>query len=173
MVGSPGFVAPELLLTGRIGPEGDLFGLGACLFEAVEGYGAFVRDQPIAGLFASASPHPPLQHAAELAPVIDGLLIKDPIQRMRAPEALAALTAIAAGQPLPAAANTVSDTPETIIRSRRPVPHNDLGPGQRVITFLPALTSMPFRRGAPIDRLPWTALPTRQVFGVRELDDDH
>ncbi|GHJ47340.1 hypothetical protein Cs7R123_46820 [Catellatospora sp. TT07R-123] len=84
--GSPGYIAPERIVTGRVGVEGDYFGLGAVLYFLVEGTPPFSHDDPVAGMFASATrPHPPAVNAgtAGLAEVIEGLLVKEPRQRMR------------------------------------------------------------------------------------------
>lgn len=104
VLGSPGYVAPERVSGGRTGPAADLFGLGATLFFLVEGYGPFDNEDPLAGLLASATqPHPRFRNAGPLTPVIDGLLTKDPDQRMTAQAAHHTLTAIvnqAAGGPV-------------------------------------------------------------------------
>ncbi|MBX6751722.1 MAG: serine/threonine protein kinase, partial [Micromonosporaceae bacterium] len=102
VLGSPGYVAPERVARGRTGPAADLFGLGATLFFLVEGYGPFDNDDPLAGLLASATqPHPRPRNAGPLTPVIDGLLVKDPAQRMTAQAAAEALGAIVGGRGAP------------------------------------------------------------------------
>jgi hypothetical protein len=94
MVGTPGYIAPERVVTGRVGPEADLFGLGATLFYAVEGHAAFEHADPVAGAFAAAvRPHPRPERAGTLTPLIDALLEKEPDARAsiaRARELLAA-----------------------------------------------------------------------------------
>lgn len=58
-LGSPGYIAPERLNGQTTGREADLFGLGATLFCAVEGFGPFDRHDPLAALLATATtPHP-------------------------------------------------------------------------------------------------------------------
>jgi serine/threonine protein kinase len=94
-VGSPAYVAPELIRGGQVRPESDLFSLGATLFAAVEG------DQPfpggsifdtLAGVLEDAPG--PFVHAGPLRPVIEGLLAKEPEQRTSAQAATAALESI-------------------------------------------------------------------------------
>ena len=81
-LGSPGYIAPERLNGQSTGPEADLFGLGATLFCAVEGYGPFDRHDPLAALLATATnPHPAPKRAGALAPLLDALLDKDPASR--------------------------------------------------------------------------------------------
>lgn len=88
LLGSPGYIAPERLMSGQTGPPGDLFALGATLYFAVEGIGPFTAKETIAGLFATAiQPHPRPQRAGRLTPVLDGLLAKDPDERLSRPRA--------------------------------------------------------------------------------------
>jgi serine/threonine protein kinase len=92
LLGSPGYIAPERLTSGRVGPPGDMFGLGATLYYAVEGTGPFHTGEPLAGLFATAlRPHPRPERAGPLTPIIDGLLAKEPRDRLDAPRALVML----------------------------------------------------------------------------------
>lgn len=90
LVGSPSYTAPERAMTGQSGPAGDLWGLGASLYAAVEGHGPFDRDGgALASLTAVVADEPaPAVHAGPLLwPVISGLLRKDPDRRMDAAEA--------------------------------------------------------------------------------------
>ncbi|MFG1920306.1 protein kinase [Cryptosporangium sp. NPDC048952] len=97
LLGSPGYIAPERLMTGATTPGGDLFALGATLFFAAEGIGPFVAKETIVGLFASATqPHPrPKSAGPRLTQVIDGLLEKNPEERLDRSQARALLTSIA------------------------------------------------------------------------------
>ncbi len=90
LVGSIQYLAPERLRTGiaEPGPACDLWSLGATLYEAVEGRPAFRRDTAIETAYAiAADPHDAPRRAGALAPVIEGLLEKDPDQRMSARQA--------------------------------------------------------------------------------------
>jgi serine/threonine protein kinase len=88
LAGSPSYIAPERALGGQSGPPEDLWGLGASLYAAVEGRGPFERKEgPLASLTATVADEPePAVHAGPLAPVISGLLSKDPGQRLEAGE---------------------------------------------------------------------------------------
>jgi serine/threonine protein kinase len=101
---SPGYTAPERVVSGPVGPAADLFGLGATLYFALEGRGAFDRDEAVAGVFAAAvHPHPRPVRAGDLTELLDRLLAKDPAERATIAQARA-LLGIAGPQPLATAA---------------------------------------------------------------------
>ncbi|MFF4698829.1 serine/threonine-protein kinase [Streptomyces chattanoogensis] len=90
LVGSIQYLAPERLRTGiaEPGPACDLWSLGATLYQAVEGRHPFHRDTAIETAYAiAADTHEPPRNAGDLAPVIEGLLVKEPGRRMDAHEA--------------------------------------------------------------------------------------
>ncbi|MFF7229169.1 protein kinase [Streptomyces sioyaensis] len=90
LVGSIPYLAPERLRSGTTepGPACDLWSLGATLYEAVEGRPPFRRDTAIEMAYATVvEAHDPPRNAGGLAPVIEGLLVKDPGERMAAHEA--------------------------------------------------------------------------------------
>ena len=87
LVGSPSYIAPERARGGPSSPAGDLWGLGASLYAAVEGHPPFERDAPLATLTAVVVDEPEeAVHAGPLWPVISGLLRKDPDERLDATE---------------------------------------------------------------------------------------
>ncbi|WP_416983492.1 protein kinase domain-containing protein [Streptomyces sp. T028] len=89
ILGTPGYLAPERARGEPPTPAADLFSLGATLYTAVEGRGPFDRHGDYATLTAllGEDPTPPAR-AGQLAPVILGLLVKDPVRRS-SPEAAA------------------------------------------------------------------------------------
>ncbi|WIM98847.1 serine/threonine-protein kinase [Actinoplanes oblitus] len=88
LLGSPLYMAPERARFGIGGPPADLWGLGATLYAALEGHSPFERSSTMATLSALATEEPaPAQHAGPLAPLLAGLLRKDPAERMVAEEA--------------------------------------------------------------------------------------
>ena len=87
LVGSPSYIAPERARGGESSPAGDLWGLGASLYAAVEGHPPFERDAALATLTAVVVDEPEeAAHAGPLWPVISGLLRKDPDERFGAAE---------------------------------------------------------------------------------------
>ncbi|GIF62839.1 hypothetical protein Ais01nite_08740 [Asanoa ishikariensis] len=85
VLGSPAYLAPERATDGHTGPAADLWSLGATLYAAVEGRSPYARSSSIATLAALATElPPPPQRAGPLTEVLDGLLRKDPEQRIDA-----------------------------------------------------------------------------------------
>ncbi|WP_370018740.1 protein kinase domain-containing protein [Planotetraspora sp. GP83] len=99
LIGTPAFIAPERAAGAQAQRASDLWSLGVTLFLAVEGRSPFHRGHALATLAAVMYEEPgPLHRAGSLAPVITGLLIKDPSRRITAEEAAAQLMAVSAGQ---------------------------------------------------------------------------
>ncbi|WP_281174661.1 serine/threonine-protein kinase [Cryptosporangium arvum] len=82
LLGSPQYIAPERARGRPFGPPSDLFSLGATLYTAVEGRPPFDRGDPLPTMTAVVvEPPDQMAFAGPLAPVLLGLLEKDPEQR--------------------------------------------------------------------------------------------
>lgn len=96
ILGSPQFVSPERARDGSSTIAADLWSFGATLYAAVEGRPPFHRASAMATLTALATEDPdPPARAGPLAPVLLGLLRRDPAERLTAAEARDALVAVA------------------------------------------------------------------------------
>ncbi|MFF1739734.1 serine/threonine-protein kinase [Streptomyces mirabilis] len=88
VVGSPEFLAPERALGQRSGPASDLWSLGVLLYAAVEARSPFRQNTPLSTLRAIVDAElPQVRRAGALTPVIEGLLRKDPDERLTAEQA--------------------------------------------------------------------------------------
>ncbi|MBW8804628.1 MAG: protein kinase [Catenulisporales bacterium] len=110
-IGSPGYVAPERVISQDAGAVGDMFSLGATLYEAVEGVPAFRAD--VIGSVVAGQPAP-LHRGGRLTALITRLLDKDPATRPDVAAAFALVgdwtpppTVEASGSPLPSLAQDV------------------------------------------------------------------
>ncbi|QUW84721.1 protein kinase [Streptomyces mirabilis] len=121
VVGSPEFLAPERALGRRSGPASDLWSLGVLLYAAVEARSPFRQNTPLSTLRAIVDAElPQVRRAGALTPVIEGLLRKDPDERLTAEQAEQDLRLICQGgvpdagivQP-PSDSPTVSAQPTT------------------------------------------------------------
>ncbi|ADP82858.1 serine/threonine-protein kinase [Pseudofrankia inefficax] len=91
--GTPAYMAPERLRGGPTTLTADLFALGATLLFAADGVAPFHRDDVVASLQAVLFDEPePSRDLGPLAPVIAGLLLKEPAARLRADGVAALLT---------------------------------------------------------------------------------
>ncbi|ASU82518.1 serine/threonine protein kinase [Nocardiopsis gilva YIM 90087] len=92
LVGSPEYMPPERIRGDQAAGAADLWSVGVTLYAMCEGASPFRRDSVTAAIAAVLSaPLPPTERAAPLAPLIRGLLERDPARRLTADQALALL----------------------------------------------------------------------------------
>lgn len=104
IVGTPGYLAPEQIHGGVVGPQTDLFALGCVLYRAATGHAAFAGPTVWAQLSALANQRPPAPRSSnatvptELDRLILQLLRTAPAQRP--PSATAVVAALRQIQPV-------------------------------------------------------------------------
>lgn len=126
LIGTPGYVAPEVADGGASTAAADLFSLGATLFAAVEGGSPWGdRDTPFRQLRrAAAFELEPARRAGALAPILDALLQQQP----SAADAARLLSETAGTQPIPQPS-----------KQRRRVPRRLLFAGATVLVVVAAV----------------------------------
>ncbi|WP_112271781.1 serine/threonine-protein kinase [Lentzea terrae] len=82
LIGSPAYMSPERLAGGEAMPAWDLWALGATLFYATEGKGAFDRPTTSATILAVMNERPQPRVTGPLGELITGLLEPDPERRL-------------------------------------------------------------------------------------------
>src|SRR6266571_1832727 len=98
VVGSPGFMSPEQAEGREVGPPSDIFSLGAVLAFAATGQGPFGSGSTPALVYRVVHSSPQLDLVpAEVRPLVERCLAKDPGGRPTAPDLLAGAAYPAAG----------------------------------------------------------------------------
>jgi hypothetical protein len=119
LIGSPAYMSPERLAGGPALPAWDLWALGATLFYAVEGRGAFDRATTSATILAVMSERARPRVTGPLGELITGLLEPDPERRLGVGEAHRLIErALSAGHGVTEAVVTapvVSAAPEPVV----------------------------------------------------------
>ncbi|MBL1095414.1 serine/threonine-protein kinase [Streptomyces coffeae] len=117
-VGSPEYTAPERMSGRRTGPESDLWSLGVLLCTLVSGQSPFHRDSLAGVLHAVVFDEIAVPEAAGgLKPVVEGLLRREPEQRLSTEETARLLRAYVGS----------ADTPEM------PLPRTEPRPGRALV----------------------------------------
>ncbi|MFF2861290.1 serine/threonine-protein kinase [Streptomyces rubiginosohelvolus] len=139
VIGTPSYLAPELFAPASPGPTpaSDLWALGVTLYEAVEGRVPFAGHEVWeVQENVRQSPDPVLRYAGPLAPVIQGLLIADPRERLDAATAEAMLREVLDDPTSPDAGAAAAAThPPTAVST--PDPSTPPTPALRTAVRLP------------------------------------
>jgi serine/threonine protein kinase len=127
LIGSPAYLSPEQAHGRPLTPGSDLWSLGATLYTAVEGRTPFHRENVMATLTAiiTEPPDPPTL-AGPLWPVIEGMLRKDPADRLDAIALAQALTEM----PAQDEADAALSRPSPVSCSRAGHPEKRSGDGR-------------------------------------------
>ncbi|AZQ72090.1 serine/threonine protein kinase [Streptomyces luteoverticillatus] len=134
LVGAPSYISPERARGQKPGPPADLWSLGGLLYAAVEGAPPYDKGSAIATLTAvMTEPLGPPRNAGPLAPVMYGLLAKDPQKRLDEAGARALLT------------DAVNAPDERL--PKPPEPQPDLEATQAIA--VPSIPEKPVRAAAP------------------------
>ncbi len=133
VLGSPHFISPERAVGGAFGPPSDLFSLGVSLFTAVEGRPPFDRGDPFETMRAvvEEAPARPVR-AGALAPVLYGLLEKDPARRWDVGRARHVLRELLAGPLANNAAHHVTDPYAVVPPAPAPPPRLTEAPSGQI-----------------------------------------
>jgi eukaryotic-like serine/threonine-protein kinase len=146
--GTPGYIAPEVLLGGTPDERSDIFSLGIVLYEALAGHHPFRVDPATStsGRILRCDPPPlPPSAPAEMNVVLALMLAKEPAQRyQRCTDVLEAVRSIHAGRGL---------VPERQLANSWP----RRGIWLAITVFLIVLISM-LLQGSLL-RMPWSATP--------------
>ncbi|WP_328956467.1 serine/threonine-protein kinase [Kitasatospora purpeofusca] len=97
LVGAPSYISPERAQGQKPGPPADLWSLGGTLYAMVEGRPPYDRGSALATLTAVMTEEltAPV-NAGPLRPVVEGLLAKDPAERLTAPQTRSMLKRVVA-----------------------------------------------------------------------------
>jgi tRNA A-37 threonylcarbamoyl transferase component Bud32 len=127
-VGSVNYAAPERMQGGESSPAADAWALGATLYKAVEGVAPFARDNWVETAYAAASEPPrPMERAGALGELIEGLLEKDPEERLTLQQAEEWLAGNVGTVALPAQQQAAARVPAGAGAAREPMQQSPAG----------------------------------------------
>ncbi|MFB6892722.1 serine/threonine-protein kinase [Kitasatospora sp. NPDC056327] len=122
LVGAPSYISPERAQGQKPGPPADLWSLGGTLYALVEGRPPYDRGSALATLTAVMTEElAPPANAGPLLPVIEGLLAKDPAERLTAPQTRSMLKRVVAEAVARAESTTEQDVPVAAPKGKPPV----------------------------------------------------
>ena len=152
ITGSPAYMAPEQATNKGAVPASDLWSLGATLYFAVEGRPPFDKGSPLPTLTSIVQdpPRPP-ERAGGLGPVLDGLLVKDPLARLSGAQLRRQLERVTATEPVAETARP-GDTmvlPEPVVVDEEPVAPAPRPPPPAPAPAAPPVTRRPPAAAAP------------------------
>jgi serine/threonine protein kinase len=163
LVGSPGYLAPEVASGGSATPASDMWSLGATLFHAVEGRAPYdtVDGNVVGTLYRIVNDPPPVPtRAGWLAPLVQQLMLHDPAARWDA-QRVASYLAGALSEGPPASPPVLRPAPAGASGSPGP----DVGESTSVFAVSPMSPESPVAtRAAPSNRSSPPGRPTRRIL---------
>ena len=170
VVGSPGFMSPEQAEGREVGPPSDVFSLGAVLAFAATGQGPFGSGSTPALVYRVVYSAPQLDLVpAEVRPLIDRCLAKDPARRPTAHDLLSGAAQPAAGWlPEPVTRALTAAPPTTTaaapLGTPAPVPRSPSIPGSLPVpgSLATAGPGRPARRARRLGR--WRPLTATLIL---------
>ncbi|MFI6153452.1 serine/threonine-protein kinase [Kitasatospora sp. NPDC051170] len=112
LVGAPSYISPERARGQKPGPPADMWSLGGTLYAMVEGRPPYDRGSALATLTAVMTEELTApENAGPLLPVIEGLLEKDPAERLDASQTRSMLKRVVAEATAKAESTTESAVP--------------------------------------------------------------
>ncbi|MEW2631309.1 serine/threonine-protein kinase [Streptomyces sp. NPDC048389] len=128
LIGTPPFMAPEQFQRPReVGPEADVFALGAVLVHAATGRGPFDSDSPYIVAYQVVHNEPDLSDVPEdLVPLLARCLAKDPRERPTPYELMVALRAASPSSGYDT--QPYIPTPREHVTAQKPAPHGNTTP---------------------------------------------
>jgi eukaryotic-like serine/threonine-protein kinase len=77
-MGTPAYMAPEQVRGGSVDPRTDIYSLGIIMYELFTGTTPYVGNDPIeiALQHVTGQPKPPREHAPDLSPVLEAIILK-------------------------------------------------------------------------------------------------
>ena len=123
VIGSAPYISPEQAKNGLVSTKSDLYSLGVVLYEMLAGKQPFAGDSPVAVALQHVEANAPSlrENAPSIPQAVDELvqkaMAKDPQQRFQsADEMLAAIRALEAGAPQPAAREATGEATAAVDR---------------------------------------------------------
>lgn len=176
VMGSPAYIAPERAQGDRPGPPADLWALGATLYMAVEGNPPHDREDilsTLAAVMMEDVPEP--KRAGPLAPLLLGLLVKDPATRLDAAGAAELLQRTESYEGFSPVYAEITSVDTRVVSATEALPTNVIPAAPVGPAFDSLYAPAPSRQPAPVHRAvsptyPVSQRPSSDEAWIQRLD---